>query len=171
MKIYITIALLIASVIGHDVCASQAGPYIKYEYDPVAAQNLPRLKYGFLTLHNMLNEPIDFSFETSINAADPEREIRIINGDKKAKGSGTIPAQTTQELRSYPHSVLDKTTQKTLPIFGGIVLLRLKRQAEQNAAGYTGRVEEPGIYDINIDDSGNLTFDKQATETDTKANQ
>lgn len=126
-----------------------------------AMQELPRLKYGSLTLHNTLNEAVAYYMTTSINAQDPERDIRIINGDKKIISYGEIPAQTIQKMPQVFH-VKDQRTQEILSVFGGIVYLRLQRQNQHN--NLERNLEQPGTYVIGSNEQGELTLSQSIAE-------
>lgn len=126
-----------------------------------AMQNLPRLKYGSLSLNNTLNETVAYYMITSINAQDPERNIQIISGDKKIISHGEIPAQTTQKMPNYLN-VKDQQTQEILPVFGGIVYLKIQRKNKQIILERS--LEQPGTYVIGSDEQGDLTLSQSAEE-------
>lgn len=126
-----------------------------------AMQDLPRLKYGSLSLNNTLNETVVYYMTTSINAQDSERDIRIINRDKNIISYGEIPAKTIQRMPNF-FNIQDQRTQEILPVFGGIVYLKLQKQNQQNFL--ERMLEEPGTYIIGSDEQGDLTLSQAAEE-------
>jgi len=124
-------------------------------------QDLPRLKYGSLYLNNTMHEAVEYYMATSINAQDPERDIRIINGDKKVISYGEIPAKTTQKMSNF-FNIRDQRTQEILPVFGGIVYLKLQRKNKQIILERS--LEQPGTYVIGSDEQGDLTLSQSAEE-------